>query len=580
MKINKYAYAAGVAASLMLFAACGDDVTEVTNVSEKASLDQVEKYKKLPKCEEEIEGSLVYVKDSAKVYACTGDGWVQLNGKDGSDGKNGKDGKDGKDGKSGEDGASCTAKQNKDKTGFDIVCDGKTVGTIKNGEDGENGKKGDKGATGDKGADGTSCTAKQNKDKTGFDIVCGGETKGTIKNGDKGEDGQGCSLEDNGGLIFVTCGEKTVTITKALCGTDPYDPAVSFCAEADTKVYPLCHNALEGNEDALNEDGTYDVGSYFCDATDVLVSRCHAMAYDYAAQFCGRYGVANRCKSVSEGVDEAALNEDGTYSQVTHFCDAKGSLYELCGASVYDTELQFCDREGENPQVVAYCGTGANKTTYDITTHMCVNGKVEDAWDCCIPTGQGKNWCNGHESSKYDVRTHFCDTRDGRPYKYTEITVKDEDGTVTYSETWMAENLAFKNVAEGEATCYNGEDANCDKYGLLYNWNAAMSYCPDGWSLPDTNAYNALLAASGSLKSLFAQEAGGTDLYGFSLLLGGWANTALTYSYLDSYILFWSSTEVDPTRAVRAMNTPNNKSFSWHPNTKTFYETVRCIKDK
>jgi len=38
MTIRHYAYAAGIATSLVLFAACGDDVTEVTNVSENASL--------------------------------------------------------------------------------------------------------------------------------------------------------------------------------------------------------------------------------------------------------------------------------------------------------------------------------------------------------------------------------------------------------------------------------------------------------------------------------------------------------------------------------------------------------------
>ena len=158
--IKNYTYAACIAATLSLFTACGDDVTEVTNVSEKASLDQVEKFKQLPKCETEIEGSLVYVKDSAKVFACTGDGWVQLNGKDGEKGKDGEAGKDGK----ANSGSTCSVTK-ADNGDFNVKCDGKTVGSIKNGADGK---------------DGESCSAKENKDKKGYDIICAGRTVATV----------------------------------------------------------------------------------------------------------------------------------------------------------------------------------------------------------------------------------------------------------------------------------------------------------------------------------------------------------------------------------------------------------------
>ena len=193
MAIRHYVYAAGIAAGLALLVACADEVTEVTNVRGTVKLEEVKKFKELPKCEEDAEGSLVYVKDSAKVFVCTDDGWELLDGKDGEDGKDGKDGSDGKDGK---EGSSCIAKQNKKKTGFDIVCDGKTVGSIENGSDGEAGKAGNAGSM--------NCTAKQNKNKTGFDFVCDGKTVGTVLNGD---DGEGCSLADGkNGEVTVTCG--------------------------------------------------------------------------------------------------------------------------------------------------------------------------------------------------------------------------------------------------------------------------------------------------------------------------------------------------------------------------------------
>ena len=77
MVVNKYAYMAGVVACLAFFNACGDNVT---NMYENSSPDRVDKFKDLPKCDSKEEGSLVYVKDSAKVFVCDNEGWSLLNG--------------------------------------------------------------------------------------------------------------------------------------------------------------------------------------------------------------------------------------------------------------------------------------------------------------------------------------------------------------------------------------------------------------------------------------------------------------------------------------------------------------------
>ena len=325
MAIRHYVYAAGIAAGLALLAACGDEVTEVTNVNEKASFEQVKKFKELPKCDEDAEGSLVYVKDSAKVFLCTSEGWSLLDGSDGSEGKNGTNG---------DDGSNCIAKQNKKKTGFDIVCDGKTVGSIMNGSDGKAGKAGGDGSM--------NCSAKQNKKKTGFDVICDGKTVGTIMNGSAGED---CSLtEGENGSAIVKCGEdgEPVTLFSAYCGSNVFNPATHFC-ENDLAVYPLCHNAPADYVGELHSDGTYDVENYFCDATDILLHKCFDVVYDNTTQFCApALGIRDRCESVAEGVDENALFEDKSFNAVLYFC-AKGVLYEKCNNVIYDPEHQSCE---------------------------------------------------------------------------------------------------------------------------------------------------------------------------------------------------------------------------------------------
>ncbi|MDR3011674.1 MAG: fibrobacter succinogenes major paralogous domain-containing protein [Chitinispirillales bacterium] len=107
----------------------------------------------------------------------------------------------------------------------------------------------------------------------------------------------------------------------------------------------------------------------------------------------------------------------------------------------------------------------------------------------------------------------LTDPRDGRMYRIVKI------GT----QTWMAENLNFKT---DNSWCYNENDANCRKYGRLYNWNAARGACPGGWRLPNRNDWARLIQHAGGwrvagsrLKS--SSDWNGTDDFGFSAIPGG-----------------------------------------------------------
>ncbi len=183
----------------MFLAACGDDVTKVTNITQETSgLEVVASADSLGKCTAERSGEMKFAQKENAVFVCADSAWknVSAEGKDGSDGK-----------------------------------------------------------------DGTSCTVELLVDSSGYKVVCGGDSVGVIFNGEKGsagKDGETCSFADNGdGTILQICGRDSVTLYKALCGNKPFDPAKSFCV-ADSAVSLCGGKVYDLSENFCFKDSVYD----------------------------------------------------------------------------------------------------------------------------------------------------------------------------------------------------------------------------------------------------------------------------------------------------------------------------------
>jgi len=143
----------------------------------------------------------------------------------------------------------------------------------------------------------------------------------------------------------------------------------------------------------------------------------------------------------------------------------------------------------------------------------------------------------------------FNDSRDGKTYKTVKIG----------SQTWMAQNLAFK--VDYGVWAYENNPNNVNTYGYLYCWTIANQVCPDGWHLPNKSEWESLINTLGKdigggkikeagIKHWKDPNVGATNESGFTALPAGYC----TFEDGEQYFLelgekayWWTSTK-EPDR--------------------------------
>lgn len=135
-------------------------------------------------------------------------------------------------------------------------------------------------------------------------------------------------------------------------------------------------------------------------------------------------------------------------------------------------------------------------------------------------TPESSSSVKSSSSKTHDSKT-FVDTRDGKKYRMVTIG----------SQTWFAENLDYRG---GDVTgyCHSGKPENCEKYGMLYDWDDAKRACPTGTHLPTIEELRELIDFVGEDSSAVVLMADtgwtrddgflGTDEYGFAMLPGSY----------------------------------------------------------
>ncbi len=249
-----------------------------------------------------------------------------------------------------------------------------------------------------------------------------------------------------------------------------------------------------------------------------------------------------------------------------------------------------CERE-----IMCECNESAVQSTcngiiYDEYSQYCVYGNIKD-------------------------KEIFIDSRDGKKYKTVVIG----------SQTWMAENLNYEidgnkcygeggQIQDDDDDCYCGSggsggsgdteykqcsillslpdtevQANCAKYGRLYDWETAMNACPEGWHLPMSYEWNILENYIGrSSRQLKARSSdwkscliNGVDGYGFSALPSGALYHSGEFSPVGHLSAWWTAKKDGQGNVYYYVMRQND--FYLGETRKSAIEmpllSIRCIKD-
>ena len=209
----------------------------------------------------------------------------------------------------------------------------------------------------------------------------------------------------------------------------------------------------------------------------------------------------------------------------------------------------------------------------------------------------------------------FTDSRDGNHYETVTIG----------SQVWMAENLAYLPSVVGPETGseYDGYEAypfyyvygydgasvatakataNYTTYGVLYNWPAAITACPEGWHLPSDAEWKQLemylgitsaqadatgwrgTAEGGKLKEegtthWDSPNTGATNSSGFTALPGGYRSRSGVFYDIGLFGLWWSSTELATDTAwLRSLGYSIGLVSRYDYDKDSGY-SVRCLRD-
>ena len=278
--------------------------------------------------------------------------------------------------------------------------------------------------------------------------------------------------------------------------------------------------------------------------------------------------------------------------------------------------------------------------------------KITIAADCVVPASNFTNYTFA-EGSTFQINTSITFTNNGTG-TWTMNGIYDKNGTYngnlvikgtiepgintsnwvcgdsviydgqTYAtvqiggQCWMAENLNIGIKINSNSTtdnqtdnnvvekyCYNNNEANCDTFGGLYQWNEMMQYttvestqgvCPTGWHLPSDGEWTTLIDGLGGTGSNTGSKmASNSALWidgalennpefgtsGLAIFPAGYREYSGSFSSKSNNTILWSSSEgyYNSTWWDRRLHNSSTDVGRYCDNGEEYGFSIRCIRD-
>ncbi|GGE31766.1 FISUMP domain-containing protein [Psychroflexus planctonicus] len=368
---------------------------------------------------------------------------------------------------------------------------------------------------------------------------------------------------------------------------------ISFTGSGESSVVDSIYveNLTQGTElglagsETLNLVGTLSVDSHFADVKDIKIypnpmqEKSRIAFYNDQADIVklevfnlvGKL-ISSKTEKANLGINTFEINglPAGVYI-VKLSTNSWQSSSKLISEGVAMNSQTIISRV-ETPQ------TYQNKSTLN-SSQSIIQMQYNDGDLLLIEGLSGDNVSNitmvPTQSQTLNLEFFGCADADGN--NYATVTIGNQ--------VWMSENL---NYETGNSWCYDADDANCDLYGRLYDWQTALTVCPSGWHLPSDAEWTELIdylggpsVAGGKMKSVtgwYPPNVEATNSSGFSGLPGGAVITNY-YFDVDYYTYWWSSTEYNADRAWHRYIYFGNDDSTKHHGNKNYGYSCRCIKD-
>lgn len=363
---------------------------------------------------------------------------------------------------------------------------------------------------------------------------------------------------------------------------------------------------------------SYNPETQFCDDRQMAIyDYCDGSMWNPSTQYChNNKEIRSLSECVLKNGEKLLFNPDSQY------CDESEGRKKLslCADTLIRQD-EYCYTTSKAPNTIQVGKMPkCHERLYNPVKEFCYlesSGHVEKRTICHENPTKMDSLNIDLRVSSLDAKGHngqICDTRDYKIYGAAQIG----------HQIWMTQNLNYRytnSATDSSSFCYGGDTSNCNKYGRLYTWSAAIDstklakdgticgfgksctlsspvkgVCPDGWHLPTEDEFDQLIAhvtefVRTTVAKDFKSESGwnnenGADEWQFNLLPAGLREEDGVSRYKGSRAYLWSSTPYTDSEVSYCNGDFCAYFFGLEidaplttPGDKASAMSVRCVKD-